>query len=296
MKTTLETFEVATETGLIGAEIAGLDLTETIDTATFSAIEYALYKHGVVVIRDNLLTPTQLAAFSRRFGPPQINVRAEARNADTPEIFWISNLTKDGKPVGSHDAGRYWHSDLCYLETPSKVTLLNAIEVPERDGIVFGDTQFASAAAAYDALPNTMKKRLKGLKAANSYRYMWNKKAHEFGLRPVLSQAELETRFPPDAIHPIVRTHPVNGRKCLYVCEGYTHAVIGSPKHESDTLLQKLFSHLADPTFHYRHQWCVGDLLMWDNCAVQHKATNDYELPLRRLMQRCTIEGDEAVI
>ena len=136
-----------------------------------------------------------------------------------------------------------------------------------------------------------MKTRLNGLEAANGYRYMWNKKAHEFGLRPVLRQEELEARFPPDAVHPIVRTHPVNRRKCLYVCEGYTHKVVGLAQDESDALLRDLFDHLADPAFHYRHQWRDGDLLMWDNCAVQHKATNDYALPLRRLMQRCTIEG-----
>ncbi len=120
---------------------------------------------------------------------------------------------------------------------------------------------------------------------------MWNKKAREFSLRPVLSQAELEKRFPPDAIHPIVRRHPINGRKCLYICEGYKHAIVGLPQAESATPLRDLFDHLADPAFHYRHKWRIGDLLMWDNYAVQHKATCDYELPLRRLMQRCTIES-----
>ena len=289
--TTEKIFDLQSAAGPIGASISGLDLSEPVDDTTFSAIEDALNQHAVIVIRDNLLTAPQLAAFSHRFGSPQINVREEARNADTPEIFWISNIAENGKPVGSHDAGRYWHSDLCYLEAPSKLTLLNAIEVPARDGQVFGDTQFASATAAYDALPGAMKTRLDGLAAANGYRYMWNKKANEFGLRPVLSEAELEARFPPDALHPIVRTHPVTGRKCLYVCEGYTHEVLGLPQDESDALLQELFDHLANPAFHYRHQWRVGDLLMWDNCAVQHKATNDYDLPLRRLMQRCTIEG-----
>ena len=291
METTLSKLAVRPEEGPIGAEITELDLLLPLDAETFNAIEDALDHHAVVVIRDNLLTPPQLATFSRRFGPPQINVRAEARNADTPEVFWISNISEDGKPVGSHDAGRYWHSDLCYLEAPSKVTLLNAIEVPARDGAVFGDTQFASATAAYDALSEDMKARLATLKAANGYRYMWNKKAHEFGLRPVLSEAELAERFPPDAIHPIVRTHPATGRKCLYVCEGYTHAIVGLAQEESDALLRDLFDHLADPAFRYRHKWRIGDLLMWDNCAVQHKATNDFELPLRRLMQRCTIEG-----
>ena len=216
MVTTLSKLDIRPEDGPIGAEITGLDLTRPLDDESFAEIEAALVRHAAVVIRDNLLTPPQLAAFSRRFGAPQINVRAEARNADTPEVFWISNITEDGKAVGSHDAGRYWHFDLCYLKAPSRVTLLNALEVPSRDGEVFGDTQFASAAAAYDALPETMKTRLDGLEAANGYRFMWNKKAHEFGLRPVLREAELEARFPPDAIHPSsARTPRMAANACM---------------------------------------------------------------------------------
>jgi taurine dioxygenase len=288
--TTLETLMVRPAKGPIGAEITGIDLTQIVGDATFAEIDAAIYHHAVVVIRGSALTPVQLAAFSRRFGRPQVNVRAEATNAETPEIFWISNITENGKPVGSHDAGRYWHSDLCYLESPSKVTLLNAIEVPERNGKVYGDTLFAAATAAYDALDEEMKLRLDGLRAANGYRYMWNKKAREFGLRPVLSEAELK-KYPPDALHPIVRIHPVTGRKCLFVCEGYTHRIAGLSEPESEVILRDLFTHLAKPEFGYRHEWRVGDLLLWDNCAVQHKATNDFDLPLRRLMQRCTIEG-----
>ena len=274
-----------------GAEITGIDLTRPIDDALFNDIEAALDRYAVVVIRDQRLTPPQLADFSRRLGPLQVNVRADANNEDTPEVFWISNITKDGKPVGSHDAGRYWHSDLCYLEKPSKATVLNAIEIPERDGKVFGDTRFADTAAAYDALSDDLKQRLEGLRAANGYRYMWNKKAHEFGLRPVLSEEELK-KYPPDAIHPVARTHPRTGRKCLYVCEGYTHRILDMPEQESEALLQELFAHITQPRFIYSHSWRIGDLLMWDNCTVQHKATADYELPLRRLMQRCTVEGE----
>lgn len=291
METTVHHPALRPEAGPIGAELSGIDLSRPVDDATFAAVETALDRHAVVVIRDCPLTAAQLAGFARRFGPPQINVRAEARNADTPEIFWISNITEDGKPVGSHDAGRYWHSDLCYLPAPSKVTLLNAIEVPERDGRTLGDTVFASATAAYDALSEGMKRRLDGLQAANGYRVMWNRKAREFGQRPVLSEAELEARFPPDTIHPVVRTHPATGAKCLFVCDGYSHRIVGLPEDESDALLRDLFAHLARPEFHYSHNWRVGDLLMWDNCAVQHRATYDYEPAQRRLMQRCTVEG-----
>ncbi|MGD8809763.1 MAG: TauD/TfdA family dioxygenase [Gammaproteobacteria bacterium] len=277
--------------GAIGAEITGVDVSNESDPALFAEIAAALDRYAVVVIRDQTLTSPQLAAFSRHFGTPQVNVRAEVNNDETPEVGWITNVMREGKRLGSHDAGRYWHSDLCYLEKPSKITVLNALEVPEQDGVTYGDTRFAGSAAAYDALPAAVRQRIDGLKAANGYRYMWNRKAREFGVRKLLSDAELE-KYPPDAIHPVVRTHPTTGRKCLYVCDGYTHRILGIPEDESRDLLRFLFTHAIRPEFIYRHKWRVGDVLMWDNCAVQHKASFDYEPPLRRVMQRCTIEGD----
>jgi alpha-ketoglutarate-dependent taurine dioxygenase len=276
--------------GPIGAEITGIDLTEPMSEAGFREIDAAINRHSVVVIRDQMLPQAALVAFARRFGQPQINVRAEVNSAALPEVFHVSNVTKDGKPLGSRDAGRYWHSDLCYLERPSSLTLLNGLEVPERDGVVYGDTLFISAAAAYDALPDETKRRLAGLRASNSYRTMWNRKAREFGKRAFLSEAEL-AKYPPDVDHPIVRTHPVTGRKCLYVCDGYTNRIADMPEAAGAALLKGLFEHLQNPAFLYRHKWRAGDLLIWDNCAVQHKAVFDYEPPLRRVMQRCTIEG-----
>ena len=156
--------------------------------------------------------------------------------------------------------------------------------------MTFGATQFAGASAAYDALPTDMQERIEALTARNGYRFMWNRKAREFGKRPVLNKTELQ-KFPEDAIHPIARTHPETGRKCLYVCDGYTHAIEGMEKDKSDSLLAFLFDHIAKPDFRYSHEWQVGDLLIWDNCAVQHKARFDYPPELRRRMQRCTIEG-----
>jgi taurine dioxygenase len=220
----------------------------------------------------------------------QVNVRSEFNKPGYPEIYRVSNVLVDGKPIGSRDAGRYWHSDLCYLARPSRASLLYAIEVPQGDAPL-GDTMFASTAAAYDALPGAVKSRLDGLRAANSYTYMFDRKAQEFGLRPGLSQEELAARYPKDAIHPVVRTHPTTGRKCIYVCEGYTHRILDIPEAESQELLETLFAQVTRPEFVYRHHWRVGDLLMWDNCAVQHKVSFDYALPQRRLMERTTVEG-----
>ena len=280
------------ETGPIGTAITGLDLGEDLSEGEFQTVQETVNARAVVVIRDQVALPSErLVTFARLFGTPQVNVRADANNEANPEVFWVSNVHENDKPLGSHDAGRYWHSDLCYLEKPSDVTLLHALEVPAKDGVSYGATEFISATAAYDSLSDDLKEKIAGVTARNGYRYMWNRKAHEFGKRPVLSDAELK-KFPEDAVHPIVRTHPRTGRKCLYVCDGYTHAIDGWAEDESREVLDELFAHLLDPGFRYRHEWRVGDLLIWDNCAVQHKANFDYPPELRRRMQRCTIEGD----
>ncbi len=285
-------YEIRPSPAPIGAEILGLDLAHPIDEATFATINAAFERHSVIVFRDQKLTPEQQIAFSRRFGPLQVNVRSEFNKPGHPEIFIVSNVEIDGKPIGSRDAGRYWHSDLCYLAKPSKASLLYALEVPTRDdGTVLGDTLFASAAAAYDTLPADLKQRLDGLRAANGYNFMYERKVQDFGLRPPLSDAERATKYPRDAVHPVVRTHPATGRKCLYVCEGYTHHILDLPEDESRALLDRLFAHIIKPEHVYRHKWRVGDLLMWDNAAVQHKVTFDYAPPLRRRLERCTVEG-----
>ena len=294
--------EIAPLGPAIGAEITGIDVAEPVPDDEFAKIEDALNRFAVVVLRDQAPGRAEFAAFAKRFGPTQVNVRHKVKNVDfkerirseVPEVSLISNVIENGKPVGSQDAGRYWHSDLCYLEKPSKVTLLHALEVPMRDGVALGATRFADTAAAYDALSDGMKARLGGLAAANSFRHMWKRKAEDFGKRRMLSDDELSA-YPADAIHPIVRTHPVTGRKCLYVCDGYTSHVVGLPENESAELLETLFAHLVKKEFRFRHYWREGDLLMWDNYTVQHKASFDYALPRRRMMQRCTIEGEVPV-
>ena len=284
----------------IGAEILGLDLREPMSNELVAKIENALYQHAVIVIREQTLDTEQLATFGKHFGPLQPSGRRKVKNKDadnrvqpeTPNINFISNIKKNGKNMGSSDAGVYWHSDLCYEEIPSKATMLHALEIPEKDGAVYGSTRFTNVAAAYDVLTKDMKARLDGLMAVNSFRYMWNKKAHEFGRRPALSQEELN-KLTPDVTHPVVRTHPATKRKCLYVCEGYSSQITDISKQDSDSLLKELFAHIIKPEFRYKHEWRVGDLLIWDNCTVQHKATFDYEAPLRRLMQRCTVQGSK---
>jgi len=282
-----QTFEIRPSPSHTGAEVIGLDLTKPLDDRTFKRISDAFNDYSVLVYRDQDLAPEQQIAFSRRWGPLQVNVRSDFNKPGYPELYIVSNVLVDGKPIGSQDAGRYWHTDLCYLPKPTKCSLLYSLELP---GKGLGDTMFASNINAYERLPDSVKKRLEGKKAANSYRYMYDRKVSEFGLRPKLTEEE-KKKYPDDAIHPVIRTHPETGKKSIFVCEGYTTKILDMPEAESDELLKLLFDTVDKPDNIYRHKWEIGDLLMWDNCAVQHKVSFDYELPLRRRMERCTVEA-----
>jgi taurine dioxygenase len=188
------------------------------------------------------------------------------------------------------DAGRYWHTDLSYVREPSRCSLLYAREVPvAADGRVLGDTLFASTAAAYDALPAPMKARIADLKAVHRYGDRYDRMEKSGGVRDALSEEQRQQT--PDVVHPVVRTHPITRRKCLYVNEGFTVSILGLPEDEGSDLLAELSAHAHKAEFVYRHHWRRGDLLMWDNCQTQHLAVGDYALPQRRLMHRTTVKG-----
>jgi taurine dioxygenase len=284
----------------LGAEIAGIDLSRPLDEPTFAEVADAFFEHQVVVFRDQKLTPPQQIAFTRRFGELEQHVRRENRLDGYPEILIVSNvLDERGRAIGVEDAGRFWHSDLSYKQVPSLLSALYALEVPIRDGVVLGPTSFASTSAAYEALPGELQRRLQGLRNVHSYRYYRakNRGAQEEeearGGRVVQEHVPSQEQMAsvPDAEVPIVRTHPVTGRKGLFINEGHSERIVGLPDEESAALLAQLCQHIVKPEFRYEHRWRVGDLLMWDNVAVQHKANFDYRLPLRRLMYRTTVRG-----
>ena len=181
-----------------------------------------------------------------------------------------------------------WHTDLSYTAEPSRCSLLYALEVPFENGVALGDTLFVNTCAAYDALPDEMKARLAGLKATHSYTARYQR-MQQGGSRVELD--EDQKKAVPEVVHPIVRTHPFTGRKCLYVNEGFTVGIVGMPKDESDALLADLYEHVTDARFMYRHRWQVGDLLMWDNCSTQHNAIANYAPHQRRHMRRTTVRG-----
>ena len=274
--------EVVPAGAALGAEIRGVDLADPIDDATFAAIERAYDAHGVIFFRGQRITPPEQVAFTRRFGAIEFNVFGERWSVPgSPEIVVVSNITEDGRPIGVRRAGENWHSDMCYAARPPRGTMLYALEVPELFGLTLGDTEFASAAAAWDALPDAIRQRLEGRQAI--FDFCGRKRAFP------PTQAEKD-RYPP-VRHPIARTHPRTGRKCLYVMRDDCTGIEGIAPDEAEALIAALADHIVKPAFVYRHQWRQGDVLMWDNCTVQHRAIQDYDMPQRRLMHRTTMDG-----
>jgi alpha-ketoglutarate-dependent taurine dioxygenase len=266
----------------VGAQISGIDVSKPLPDDVFKRIDDAYNQYSVLVFRDQKLTPEQQIAFSRRFGDLEISPRTQFALPSHPEVLVLSNIVVDGKPIGNADAGRTWHTDMSYTKTPPRGSLLYAREIPVENGRALGDTIFSSAAAAYDTLSPEMKKKLTGLRAI-----------HRAGAKKYAPGSRLAdlVKDMPDVEHPVIRTHPVTGRRAIYVREGECIGICGMPEEESLPLIRDLGELVTRPEFCYRHSWRVGDLLMWDNSMTQHLAIGDYQLPLRRLMHRVTVNG-----
>ena len=276
----------------IGAEIIGPDLAMQLDDQAFGLIRSAYYENSVIVFRGQRLTPAQQVDFSRRFGNLEIHVLKQFLLPGHPEILIISNILEDGRPIGLADAGRVavWHTDLSYMKAPSGGSALYALEIPHNDaGEAVGDTLFSSTFLAYDALSNDMRRRLAGLKATHHMTKGYDRDA---GAPPTRIKYDDSQRLQvPDQEHPIIRTHPVTGRKCIYLNPLCVTGIAGMAESESTPLLEELYAHCTRPEFIYRHKWRAGDLLLWDNCPLQHLAVQDYALPQRRRMHRTTLGG-----
>ncbi|MEE2688310.1 MAG: TauD/TfdA family dioxygenase [Pseudomonadota bacterium] len=267
-----------------GAEIRGVNLAEPIGDNLLASLDLALAEHGVIFFLGQDLTPEQQMAVTLRFGKIEPNTFGDSHGLEGyPGIVVISNIENNGREIGVKAAGENWHSDMCYTAKPPRGTILYAKEVPKQDGLVLGDTCFAACNAAYNALPEEMKRRLENVRAI--FDFTGRKR------RTLINEEQIE-RFPPVS-HPIVRTHPVTGEKCLYVMRDDCTGIDGVNNDEADHLIAALANHIVRPEFVYRHQWRPGDLLIWDNCTVQHKAIQDYVLPSRRLMHRTTFAANE---
>jgi taurine dioxygenase len=273
-----------------GAEVIGVDASREFDAATVATLKDAIDRHLVIVLRAQQLTADDLVRFTASFGEVSESVAGAFLLDENRAVTVVSNIVDErGNNIGLSDAGPYWHTDGLYYREPHAYTLLYALEVPHQNGVPLGDTQFVSTGHAYDALPGEMKQKLEGLQALHSITKRYEGDRMKGSTRKTLTPEQKAQN--PDRQHPVIRTHPHTGKKCIYVDETYTTGIVGMPESESRALLAELLEHCIQRQFYYRHQWRVGDLLLWDNCAVQHKSTFDYALPQRRLLYRTTVKG-----
>lgn len=275
----------------LGAEIMEVKLTPDISDETVAAIRAALAEHQFLLFRDQDLSPGDQVAVSRRFGECMVTPGLD-RWVDPkyPELFTVTNKRNpDGSLSETRHTARKWHTDQSFMAKPSLGSLLYCEQKPE----IGGDTMFANMFMAYDTLSDKMKEVLGGLKAVHDYFYY---SAFNDGTRAPFT--EEERKKVPAVVHPVVRTHPENGRKLIYVNESLTSHFDGMTAEESKPLLEYLFRHLSQPAFTYRHQWRVKDMIFWDNRSTQHMAPADYDTnnmdapENHRFMRRTTIAGD----
>jgi taurine dioxygenase len=273
-------------TPAIGAEISGVDLTETLAPKTVEAILQAWLDHGVIVIRGQDIDEHAQVRFARHFGelierprPRDLRPESKRKKADAYDGYTmlVSNIRENGKPIGSlPDGEMHFHSDMSYIETPSRATLLYAIEVPKTGG----DTLFASTTAAYDALDAETKALLTGRNALQGF-------LHGTTLRADNTPHKSFS-------HPSIRMIPETKRKALFLSRLMTFAIEGLEPNQSESLITRLLDHMEQPAFVYAHKWQPGDLVVWDNRTTVHART-DFNPNERRLLRRFATQGEKPI-
>jgi taurine dioxygenase len=268
----------------IGAQISGADLSRPLDRATLDQIRNAWHAHTVLLFRDQDLSEDDQRRFASYFGPVATRVKPPpgAKRNDGPDWTDLMMITDrvdaDGKAVGALGHGEMWfHTDKCYHRRPHRASFLYGIEIPSQGG----HTRFSSSYAAYDRLPDDLKRRLDGVMVMQGHEY-------SVGKRINLSRKLEDIHH---CVQPIIVTNPGSGRKGLYVASQNTMWIEGMDRDDSEVLLQQLFDVAEDPAIIYEHVWRVGDLVMWDNLACLHART-DWPQDQRRTLRRCTIEGE----
>ncbi|MBM4440360.1 MAG: TauD/TfdA family dioxygenase [Candidatus Rokubacteria bacterium] len=268
------------------AEIAGVDIGAPLDDATWTAIRAALDEHSVLVFRGQTLDDERQIAFSERFGPLE---KTRSMNPAAGTVFARqSNLDiKTGERIPAEDrrmvyqlANMLWHSDSSFKSVGSLCSLLSARIVPPEGGA----TEFASARAAYPSLPDDLTRQAESLTVVHDF--SWSRDQ----VRPGFFTEKERAEYPP-VQHPLVRTNPVNGAKSLFLGAHASH-VVGMPVEEGRALLARLLAHVTQPQFVYRHEWSEGELVIWDNRCVLHRATPFDAARYKRFMQRTTVGGD----
>ena len=265
-----------------GAEVLGVDFPHA-TTEEKAMIVDAFQHHGAILLRNQTMSPEDLLDFVRLFGEPEGHTLQEFTLAGYPHIYILSNKVVDGRPIGAHNDGVGWHTDYSYKPEPVMSTMLYGVEVPPEGA----DTLLADCVAAWEALPEERKRSLEGLKLHHSYaHFMRNREWGAMELSPELLAEN------PEVDHPLVRTHPEDGRKALWPSTGTVTEVVGMPGPEGLKLLDELVAWCTQPQFVYTHRWRAGDVLMWDNRCTLHTGTLYDDKRYDRLMHRLWAKGD----
>lgn len=260
-----DTVEIVTANAVLGAQIRGVDLSQPLSESTASIISQALLDHCVIYFREQKLSEQNQLDFTTLFGQPEVHRRAQDGD-NLPGIFVVSNVIENGRALGSLGHGEVdFHSDLAYMPKPGTISTLYALEIPEKGGA----TTWASGYAAYDALDAQTKQQLTGTRV--THRHTTEK------LNPAQTTA-----------HPTVCTHPLTGRKALFVTPLFSREILGEDLADPDALLAKLTTHVVDDRFKYTHRWREGDLVVWDNRCTMHRR-EPFDANARRMMKRTQV-------
>lgn len=266
----------------LGAEVTDVDLRTFIDGGSPAPLIDALTTHSVLAFRNQTLTPDELLSVSRLMGELEPHVLDQYCMPSHRDIYVLSNVVENGRNIGNPRDGFGWHTDLSYFAEPTAYTLLYGLETP-REG---GDTLFCSTYAAFETLPHTDRVRLQTLRGLHSYRHLHSKKRDVAPLTPE------QLARTPDVTHPMIRIHPISGRKSLYLGGNCLAGLHGVDDAEAWTYLDDLFAHATRPEFQYRHRWQPGDVLIWDNRGTMHTATDYDHACHRRVIWRTSVRGE----
>ncbi len=266
-----------------GAEILDVDLAHA-DPATLAGVVETFQRHGAILIRGQSMAPADLMDFIRAFGEPEEHTLKEFTLPGFPNIYVLSNRVEDGRPIGAHNDGIGWHTDYSYKAEPVMCTMLYAVEVPPEGS----DTLLADLCAAWNALPPERQAELDGKQVEHSWLHFMA--TREFNRMEAPSD-ELRADNP-DVLHPLVRTHPADGRKALFVSTGTVKGIVGMPGPEGVALIDELVEFATQDRFVFRHKWRAGDILMWDNRCTLHTGTLYDDARYFRVMHRLWVKGD----
>jgi taurine dioxygenase len=267
----------------LGAEISGIELSADLDGAQFQALYQAFLRHQVLLFPPHDLPPGNQVAFARRFGEVQVHVMNQYHADGHPELYRLSNLGADGKPTGNHpDKGTLaWHTDGSWQRVTGQATIIYGEVMPESGG----ETHFCDMYGAYERLSASWKKRIAGLRAVHNLDFS---RTRRHGEDP-LTEAQRLAKPPVD--HPVVRTHPETGRRCLFLGD-HAEYIRGMPYDEGRALIEELNALAVHPDLTYEHRWKTGQLLVWDNRCVMHRATAYDAATQGRVIRRCTVLGE----